>query len=143
MSVVLARKLLKAVGQGPGVREAVPFGKHPRIGRNAHKADFLPRTRLDALLRELFREADFPGRQEQQAPRVGLAESRILAGARLAHAVGYQIAALGKDVGGNLPHLVENEQIVIVQDTDAFKPVVRRPPRPHMGRPAPHGRRHL
>ena len=74
---------------------------------------------------------------------MGLAESRILAGARLALSVGYQVAAFGKDVGGNLPHLVENEQVVIVQDAYAFKAVVRRPPRPHMGRPAPHGRRHL
>ena len=74
---------------------------------------------------------------------MGLAESRILAGARLAHAVRNQVAALGKDVGGNLPHLVKNEQVVIVQDADAFEAVVRRPPRLHMGRPAPDGRRHL
>ena len=74
---------------------------------------------------------------------MGLPEARILAGARLAHAVRNQVAAFGKDGGGNLPHLVENEQVVIVQDADAFKAVVRRPPRPHMGRPAPHGRRHL
>lgn len=65
MSVVLARKFLQTVGQCPGVREAVQFGEHPHINGNAHKADFLPRPDLDALLRELFREADFPTRQEQ------------------------------------------------------------------------------
>ena len=143
MSVVLARKFLETVGQGPGVGKAVQFGEHPGIGRNAHKADFLPRPGLDAPLGELFRKAEFPGRQEQQPPCVGLPEVRILAGTRLAHAVGYQVAALGKDAGGNLPHLVENEQVVIVQDADAFEAVVRRPPRPHVGGTAPDGRRHL
>ena len=124
MSVMLPGKLLEAIGDGPGIGQAVQFGKHPHINGNTHKADFLPCTRLESLLRELFRKADFPRGEEQQAPRVGLSEARIFAGTSLAHAVGYQVAALGKHLGVHLPNFIEDKQIVVVQDADAFKPVV-------------------
>ena len=61
MSVVFGAKHLEAVGNGPGVRQAVKIRQHGLVHGQAHKAHFLAASGLQTVLRKLVRKPQLTG----------------------------------------------------------------------------------
>lgn len=69
MSVVFGAKHLEAVGNGPGVRQAVKIRQHGLVHGQAHKAHFLAASGLQAVFRKLVGKAQPTTGEEEQPPR--------------------------------------------------------------------------
>ena len=74
---------------------------------------------------------------------MGFAKIAFAAGASLALTVGRHVGAFGQDAPVDLSDFIQNQHIVVVQDSDVLKAVVRGTPASDVFRAAPDGRGNL
>ena len=74
---------------------------------------------------------------------MGFAKIAFAAGTSLALTVGQHVGAFGQNLAVDLPDFIQNQHIVVVQDCDVFKAVVRGAPASDVFRATPDGRGNL
>ncbi len=115
-----------------------------RVSFDIGQADFLPCVDLAPDARHECRQGFFARRQEQQPPACRLPRRAAACRPRLALAVRQQVGRLAGFLRVYLAQFVQDQQAVVVQRRQPFKPVRRSPPQPGIGdRITPHGSRHL
>ena len=125
------------------MRKTVQLGEHGRIHGKPHKADFLPASGFQSVFSQLVSQAEFAAGEKEQTPGMELAQIAFAAGAALALTVGQHVGALGQNLAVDLPDFIQNQHIVVVQNCDVFKAVIRGAPAPDVFRAAPDGRGNL
>ena len=143
MAVMKIGQLLEAVDHGSGMRKTVQFCEHGRIHGKPDKADFLPASGLQAVFGQLVGQAEFTAGEKEQTPGMGFAKIAFAAGTSLALTVGQHVGAFGQNLAVDLSDFIQNQHIVVVQDCDVFKAVVRGAPASDVFRATPDGRGNL
>ena len=98
---------------------------------------------LQPVFSQFVGQAEFAAGEKEQTPGVRFAKIAFAAGTSLALTVGQHVGALGQNLAVDLPDFIQNQHIVVVQDCDILKSVVRGAPASDVFRAAPDRGRYL
>ena len=143
VAVMNGGQFLEAVDHGSGMRETVQFGEHGRIHRKPDETHLLPASGFQPVFSQLVGKTEFAAGEKEQTPGMGFAQIALAAGAALALTVGQHVSTFGQDTPVDLSDFIQNQHIVVVQDSDVLKAVVRGAPASDVFRAAPDGRGNL
>ena len=107
------------------MRKAVQLGEHGRIYGKPDKANFLSASGLQPIFSQLVGKTEFAAGEKEQTPGMGFAQIALAAGAPLALTVGQHVGAFGQNLAVDLPDFIQTQHIVVVQNGDILKAVVR------------------
>ena len=143
VAVMKSGQFFETVDHGSGMRETVQFGEHGRIHRQTHKTHLLPASGFQPVFSQLVGQAEFAAGEKEQTPGMGFAKIAFAAGAAFTLTVGQHVGAFGQNLAVDLSDFIQNQHIVVVQDSDILKAVVRGAPASDVFRTAPDGRGNL